>query len=39
MNRFIQIQGYLWLMIEYSFFEQEVLLYEEYSQIREPFFS
>ena len=29
MNRFIQIQGYLWLVIEYSFFEQLVLLYEE----------
>ena len=39
MNRFIQIQGYLWLMIEYSFFEQAVLLYEEYSQFRETFFS
>ena len=29
MNRFIQIQGYLWLVIEYSFFGQSVLLYEE----------
>ena len=29
MNRLIQIQSYLWLAIEYSFFEQAVLLYEE----------
>ena len=29
MNRFIQIQGYLCLVIEYSFFGQSVLLHEE----------